>query len=91
MAEYRVIVEVTLEEPVICALIAHGTTVEIAVNRHHRALALAHVAYHLEYGVDRIQLCSLQRDCGYTPTVEAHGEDLSWPAVPPGRSGSRVG
>ena len=65
MAEYRVIVEVTLDEPIICALITHGTTVEIAVNRRHSALALTHVAYHLDHGVDRVQFCSLQHDCGY--------------------------
>ena len=67
MAEYRVIIEANLDEPVICALIAHGTTVEIAVNRRHSALALAHVAYHLEHGVTHVQLCSLQRACGYAP------------------------
>src|SRR3954447_18141381 len=94
MAEYRVIIEANLDEPVICALIAHGTTVEIAVNRHHSALALAHVAYHLEHGVDRIQLCSLQRDCGYTPTLGAYGQDVGWPTVPPVRpepAGRRCG
>jgi len=67
MAEYRVIIEANLDEPVICALIAHGTTVEIAVNRRHSALSLAHVAYHLDHGIDRVQLCSLERACGYVP------------------------
>jgi hypothetical protein len=67
MAEYCVIAEADLDDPVICALIAHGTTVEIAVNRRHSALALAHVAYHLDHGVDRVQLCSLERACGNAP------------------------
>jgi hypothetical protein len=67
MAEYRVIAEANLDEPVICALIDDGTMVGSAVNRRHSALALAHVAHHLDHGVDRVQLCSLQRDCGYAP------------------------
>ena len=70
MPAYTVIAEADLDAPVICALIAHETTVEIAVNRRHGALALAHIAYHLDHGVDRVQLCSLAGDCGYPPAGE---------------------
>jgi hypothetical protein len=70
MPEYTVIAEADLDAPVICALIAHETTVEIAVNRRRSALALAHVAYHLDHGVDRVQVCSLACDCGYPPAEE---------------------
>ena len=67
---YTVVAEADLDAPVICALIARETTVEIAVNRRHGDLALAHVAYHLDHGVDRVQLCSPAGDCGYSPAGE---------------------
>jgi hypothetical protein len=63
----RLVAERDVDAPVLCFMWAAGGEIRVVINARHRVLALEHVVWHLEHGVDVVQLCAKNRACDYRP------------------------